>query len=197
MSDFDPESMLLMGRIGRVHGIRGEMKVIPETDDPQRFELVERLFLGATPESASVRQVEHVRFQYPKGRTVVLLSLTGTDTIEQAEALRGNNLFAVVDDLPPLEDGEAYLHDLIGLTVVQVDAAGDPVGQPLGKVTNVFDTAQLLFEVSKPGNPPVLLPDVEEFVVAVDVRGGRILVRPPVGLFDGDSTSDGSGAGDN
>ena len=196
MSEIDPERLLLMGRIGRVHGIRGEMKVVPETDDPRRFELVPRVFLGETPDRVVPRTVEHVRFQYPKGRTVVLLSLEGTDTIEQAEALRGRNVFASVDDLPPLDDGEAYLHDLIGLKVVQADESGKATAVTLGKVTNVFDGAQLLLEVSLPGAVPVLLPDVEEFVLSVDVPAGLILVRPPAGLFDDDSASDGSKSGD-
>jgi 16S rRNA processing protein RimM len=191
----DPDRLLLMGRIGRVHGIRGEVKVIPETDDPERFGLVERLYLGDRPEAARPVAVEHVRFQYPKGRTVVLLTLVGMDTIEQAETIRGLSVFASMDDLPPLDDGEAYLHDLLGMTVVEVDDDGEPVGEPLGTLTDVFDAAHLLFEVSRPGRPPVLLPDVEEFVVALDLPGRRLLVRPPAGLFDDDAADDGSASG--
>ena len=173
-----------MGRIGRPHGVRGEMKVTPETDEPSRFELVDRLFLGASPETARERRVEGVRFQFPKGRTVVLLSLDAVDDLDAAEALRGNNLYASSADLPPLEEGEAYLPDLIGLVAYHVDAYGDATGEPLGTVQDVLDGAQLLFAVRREGKPDVLVPDVEAIVAAVDLKGKRLLLHPLEGLFD-------------
>ena len=72
----------------------------------------------------------------------------------------------------------------VGLAVVPVDEEGRPAGEPLGTVRDVYEGAQLLFAVARDGAPDVLLPDVEEFVIAVDVAGGRILVRPPEGLFE-------------
>ena len=182
----DSDSLLLIGRLGRPHGIRGDVKVTPETDDPTRLADLTRVFAGATPETAREHAVRGVRFQYPKGRTVVLLALDGADSPEAAEALRGLNLYAYTDDLPPLGDGEAFLHDLAGLAVWAVDDAGEPT-ERLGTVRDVYDGAQLLFAVSREGKPEVLLPDVEEFVAALDLLGRRLLVRPPVGLFDDDA----------
>jgi len=179
-----PDDLLLMGRIGRPHGVRGEMKVTPDTDEPSRFELVNRLFLGASPEMARERRVDGVRFQYPKGRTVILLSLDAVDDLDAAEALRGNNLYASSTDLPPLEDGEAYLHDLIGLVAYFVDDSGESVGDPIGTVHDLLDGAQLLFAIRREGKPDVLVPDVEAIVAAVDLEGKRLLLHPLEGLFD-------------
>lgn len=180
----DPDRLLLMGRVGRAHGVRGELKAVPETDDPQRFDLVERLFVGPDEASAVEVEVEDVRFQYPKGRVVVLLSLKGVGSPEAVADLRGANLYAHADDLPPLADGEAYLHDLIGLDVVEVDENGEPVGEPVGTVRDLYDAAQLLFAIRRPDGTEVLLPDVEEFVVRVDLGARRLYVRPPEGLFE-------------
>ena len=180
----DPDRLLLMGRVGKTHGVRGEVKVMPETDDPQRFADVERLFLGPTPEAAREIAVEGVRYQYPKGRTVILLALDGVETMEAAEDLRNLHLYADPDDLPPLEDGEAYVHDLIGLDVYEADESGAPAAEPFGTVRDLYDGAQLLFAIGRDGKPDVLLPDVEEFVVSVDVEAGRMVVRLPDGLVD-------------
>ncbi|MEO0558246.1 MAG: ribosome maturation factor RimM [Bacteroidota bacterium] len=179
-----PDDLLLMGRIGRPHGVRGEMKVIPDTDDPSRFELLERLFVGDSPETARERRVEGVRFQYPKGRTVVLLALEAVDDLDAASALRGNNLYASAPDLPPLEEGEAYLHDLIGLVAYFVDESGEATGDPIGTVHDLLDGAQLLFAIRREGQPDALVPDVEAIVAGVDLEGRRLLLHPLEGLFE-------------
>lgn len=179
----DPDRLLLMGRVGKTHGVRGEMKVVPETDEPERFADLETLYLGATAERARPVEVEGVRFQYPKGRTVVLLALAGVDSVEAASDLRGEQLWADTDDLPPLEDGEAYIHDLIGLTVVLVDDEGAEV-EEIGTVRDLYDGAQLLFAIDRPDKPEMLLPDVDEFVIRLDLDARRLYVRPPEGLID-------------
>ena len=157
--------------------------MVPETDDPNRFADLERVWVGASPEAAAERAVRTVRFQYPKGRTVVLLSLAGLDTPEATGDLRGLNVYAPEADLPALGEGEAFLHDLAGLAVWRVDDAGEPA-ERLGTVRDLYDGAQLLFAIEREGLPEVLLPDVDEFVVGVDLPGRRLLVRPPDGLFD-------------
>ncbi len=191
----DSDSLLLIGRLGRPHGIRGDVKVTPETDDPNRLADLTRVFAGPSPDTVREHAVRNVRFQYPKGRTVVLLAFDGVDTPEGAEALRGLNLYAHAADLPPLAEGQAFLHDLAGLAVWAVDDAGEPT-ESLGTVRDVYDGAQLLFAIEREGKAEVLLPDVEEFVAALDLPGRRLLVRPPVGLFDDDAEEVG-GKGEN
>lgn len=184
MSSVPPDSLLLMGRCGRAHGIRGEVKVIPETDEPERFETLKRVFVGETPERAAERPVEAVRFQPQKGRTVVLLRLGGIGTREDAETLRGQAVFAAEADLPALDEGAVFFHDLIGLAVWTVDDDGAPLAQA-GTVADVLEgAAQLLFVVVRDGAPDVLVPDVPEIVRAVDLPAGRLLIDPPEGLFE-------------
>ena len=180
----DPDRLLLMGRLGRPHGVRGEIKVIPETDTPERFALLDRLYIGETEKNVRPLELDGVRFQYPKGRTVVLLGFEGFESIEAVEEIRGLNLYADPDDLPPLDEGEAFLHDLIGLDVVVVDEDGAPVGEPIGTVQDLYDGAQLLFAIERPGRSQVLLPDVEEFVDRLDLKARTLYIRPPDGLLD-------------
>ena len=179
----DPDRLLLMGRVTRPHGVRGEMKVAPDTDDPQRFEGLERVFVGADPGTAREIAVDDVRFQYPKGRTVVLLALAGIETVEAVEDLRGAQVYADPDDLPPLADGQAFLHDLIGLTVIRLDEDGTERGE-LGTVRDLYDGSQLLFAIARPQGDEVLLPDVDEFVDRIDLDARRMYVRLPDGLVD-------------
>lgn len=180
----DPDRLLLMGTAGRPHGVRGDLKVAPETDDPSRFSGLARVFIGPTAEQSVERTVTTVRYQYPKGRTVVLLTLGGMTGREGAEALRGQRVFALDTDLPPLGDDEVFLHDLVGFDVMEADADGAPTGRSLGTVRDLFEGAQLLFAIARASGPDVLLPDVPEFVLETDVPGRRLLVRPPEGLFD-------------
>ena len=74
-----PEALLLIGRIGKTHGLHGEVKVIPETDDPTRFMDLETVFVGGSPERAIAQSIESIRFQEGKhGVTVVFVELPNT-----------------------------------------------------------------------------------------------------------------------
>lgn len=187
----DPDQLLLIGTIGRPHGVAGAVTVRPETDDPTRFGSLERLFVGPSAGGARLAEVASVRFQpYRGGGTTVLLHLAETASREDAEALRGLEVYALVDDLPPLEDGEAYIHDLIGLAVVELDPDGAPSAEPLGEVVDVYEAGPaLLLAVRREGRPQVLVPDVPEIVREVDLDAGRILVALPDGLLDIDGAA--------
>lgn len=182
----NPDTLVRMGRIGRPHGVAGEVKVFPETDDPARFGAVGRVFVGAAPAKARAAEVEGVRFQYPKGGSVVvLLRLRGVASREDAAALGGQHVFASTDDLPPLADGEAYLHDLVGLAVFELGDGDVPGEQPLGTVRDVLEGgAQLLFQVARPEGEDVLIPDAPAFVARLDLAARRLYVRLPEGLVE-------------
>ena len=168
-----------MGRVGKTHGLRGEVKVIPETDDPKRFEALETVFLGKTPAQATPHTVASVRFQHTKRGPTVVLKLEGIDTVEGAALLRRLSVFAREEDLPPLADDEFFLHDLIGLDVLTDQGAA------VGTVADVLEMpANNVYVVSRPGLPDALIPAVPAFIDAVDLEGGRIVVRPIEGLLD-------------
>lgn len=181
----DDTALILVGCIGRAHGVRGEVKVYPETDTPERFLELETLYVGTSSETARPLAVEAARFQHKKGgQLIVLLKLGGVDDRDEAQTFNAQKLFALEDHLPPLEEGEIYLQDLIGFDVFEREGEGDEL-LFRGTVADVIDeqTAQLLFLVRREGAPDVLVPDVDPIVEKVDLEERRIVVTPPEGLF--------------
>lgn len=174
-----PDTLLLVGRVGKPHGVRGEVKVIPETDDPTRFSALETVFLGTEPGTVAPFAVETVRFQQSKRGPTVVLKLDTIDTREAAARLRQHAVFAREADLPPLADDEFFLFDLIGLDVVTDD------GEPVGTVNDVLELpANLVYVVARPGKPDAMIPDVPAFIDDVDLEGRRLIVRLIEGLLD-------------
>lgn len=174
-----PDTLLLVGTVGRPHGITGELKVIPETDDPDRLRGLDRVYVGPSPEQARERMIEGLRFQPNKHGIAALVQFAGVVGREGADLLRGQKVFAAADDLPPLEDGEVFIHDLIGLAVVTED------GEVVGTVKDVLSgTAQPLLVVQRDGKPDALVPDVDEIVTLVDLDAEQITIAPPEGLLE-------------
>ena len=179
MSANAPDTLLLVGTVGRPHGVGGEVKVIPETDDPERLRGLDRVFVGATPEAARERVVEGLRFQPNKHGVAALIRFAGVAGREGAELLRGQSVYASESDLPPLEDGEVFIHDLIGLAVFTED------DEAVGTVTDVMlGGAQDLLVIQRDGKPDALVPDVDEIVTLIDLDAERITIAPPEGLLD-------------
>ncbi len=166
-----------MGRVFKAHGIRGEVKVIPETDDPTRFEGLHRVFLETTDMKAFT--LETVRFQQGKHGVTVVLKIEGVDTREGAEALRHAGVYADRDALPPLAEDEFFFGDLIDLEVVTVE------GATVGRVKDVLDLpAQAVLLVRREGLPEVLIPAIPPFLTDVDIERGRVVIQPIEGLLD-------------
>lgn len=175
----DAESLLLVGRVWRPHGVTGDVKIVPETDDPSRFEDLDEVFIGLKAEDAASRRVESIRFQPTKRGLIVIMRLKGIEAREDAEALRGNRVFAREIDLPPLEEDEFYIHELVGLSVV---TSG---GEHVGTVDDVLSApAQQVLVISRQGRNSAMVPIVAEFVDEIDFDGGRIVVRPIEGMLD-------------
>lgn len=178
-AETDAESLLLMGRIWRPHGVKGEVKVYPETDDPERFVDLGTVYIGTTPNTAGKMDVESVRFQSTKKGTIVVLKLAGIDSREDADALRKASVYASEDDLPSLKDDEFFLHDLVGLAVASDD------GVDVGTVDDVLDLpAQEILVVRRSDGSSVMVPVVAEFIVEIDLVSERIVIRPIEGLLE-------------
>jgi 16S rRNA processing protein RimM len=168
---------LVVGRVGRPHGLRGEVTVEVRTDDP-----ADRFRRGAVlltePVERGPLTVAGVRWH--SGR--LLLAFDGYDDRESAEELRDTLLEVDSSSLRPLSDPEEfYDHDLIGLRVVTVD------GEEVGVVADVLHHGQDLLVVSGSAarsGAQILIPFVAAIVPEVDVAGGRLVVDPPVGLLD-------------
>lgn len=179
MQRVDPDELLLMGYVARAHGIRGVLKVIPETDDPTRFETLETIYIGRSPETAQPVHLQHVHYQPSQRGLMVLLQVAEVTSRDAAQALRGLRIYARQSDLPPLAEGEFFLHDLVGL---QVETE---TGESVGTVVEVLELpAHLIYVVSRPGRPHAMVPDVEVFVRELDLEGRRLVIRPIEGLLD-------------
>jgi 16S rRNA processing protein RimM len=166
---------LVVARIGRAHGIKGQVTVEVRTDEPET-----RLAPGAAlltdPVAAGPLTVAEARWH--SGR--LLLSFQGVSSRSGAEALRGTLLIAEVDPEQTPEDPEEYYdHQLIGLAVVLAD------GSPVGELTSIAHLpAQDLLTVTRPDGSEVLVPFVSEIVPEVDLKQKRAVLTPPPGLLD-------------
>jgi 16S rRNA processing protein RimM len=167
---------LTIGRITRPHGVRGEVRVEPRTDLPERFGWLRRVYVGDGAPAAM--SVERARLH----QGIVILKLGGCDSRQDAEALRGQWVLVPAEEAIPLEDGELFLYQLVDMEVVTVD------GEALGTVEDVLQTgANDVLVVRTPEEPPreVLLPDIPDVVLDVDLEAGRIIVQVPPGLVEG------------
>jgi len=168
------DEMVLVGRIARAHGNRGQVIVDPATDFPEeRFKPGSVLYMqkGATVEPLTI---EGVRFH--QGRPII--SLAGVDTMDAAEALAGTEFRVRVEDLQPLPVGSFYHHDLIGCSVET------PRGEVIGPVSKVDGDAASSRLVVQGREGEILIPLVEGICVTVDVPGRKVVVEPPEGLLD-------------
>ena len=167
-----------VGTVAKPHGVRGEVKVIPELDEPEQLEDLDVLFVGETESSARPLKMEGLRYQHSSKGLTLLVKFEGFDSPEDVGALRRGGVFVSEKDFP-VGDDEVFADDLIGYRVVT------PEGQDLGTVTNVLDMpAQLLYEVTGTDGRVALVPAVEEFVKEIDEEGRRIVVVPIEGLFE-------------
>ena len=173
------DTLLRMGRVYRAHGLAGEVKVIPETDDPTRFEALSSLHIGETPASARRENVQSVRYQHARKGLLVILKLETIASREAAEALRGAALYAPAGALPDLRGDEPSSDDLIGLVAVEEH------GEQIGVVEDVlaFPGHDMLV-IAREEQPSAMVPAVPEFVVDVDPEAERITLRVIEGLLD-------------
>jgi 16S rRNA processing protein RimM len=172
-SDTTPDTVV-DARIGRPHGVRGEVTVEVRTDDPD-LRFVRGAVLATDPPSRGPLTIAGVHWH----SGTLLLRLEGVDSREAAEELRNTELVVAVDDLPAIEDPDSfYDHQLVGLIARLVD---DTV---LGTVTAVRHEAQDLLVVHRDEAGDLLVPFVTAIVPTVDVAGGFLVVDPPEGLLE-------------
>ncbi|MFE9921728.1 ribosome maturation factor RimM [Streptomyces sp. NPDC005774] len=172
---------LVVARIGRAHGIKGEVTVEVRTDEPE-LRLGPGAVLATDPASAGPLTIETGRVH--SGR--LLLRFEGVRDRTGAEALRNTLLIAEIDpDEKPEDEDEYYDHQLIDLDVVTRD------GQPVGRITEIAHLpTQDLFVVERPDGGEVLVPFVEQIVTEIDLEEQRAVIDPPPGLIDDRSARD-------
>ncbi|MCB9422832.1 MAG: 16S rRNA processing protein RimM [Ardenticatenaceae bacterium] len=166
----DEPAFLIIGRIQKPHGVRGEVRVVPHTDLPERFTWLETVWIGE--DDPQPFDVEAARFH----GELILLKLAGYDSREAAQDLRGEWLQVPESEAIPLEEGEYYLYQLEGLQVFTDE------GEELGELVQVMETGANNVFVVRGESGELLLPDTDEVVQAIDFENGRMTVHLLAGL---------------
>ena len=174
MTDKGLDELVLLGKVSKAHGIRGEIKVYPYSGDPEQFvRSYRRLYLSDDAKGVpTVYRVEKSRVQGGQ----VLLKLDGCTDRTTAETLKGYEVYAHADDLPELDEDEFYLHALQGKEVI------DTSGTFLGTCSHFIDTGAHDLLVIKQAGEEYLIPTVSEFIVAVEEN--RVILDLPPGLLE-------------
>ena len=166
------DDLLLVGRVARAHGNRGQVIVNPDTDFAEdRFRAGAVLLVGA---EATPRAIRDVRFH--QGRPIV--SLDGVDTMNDAEALAGSELKMPASALPPLPARTYYHHDLAGCEVREES------GRSLGRVVSVDGPMERSVLVVDRTDGELLIPLAADICRRIDVQARQITVRLPEGLLE-------------
>ena len=168
------EDLLQVGIITSTHGVRGEVKVYPTTDDPRRFRRLKEVVLDTGREKLNL-EIEGVKFF----KQFVILKFKGLDNINDIEKYRQKSLYVTRKNAVRLQRDEYFIADLIGLKVQDED------GTELGTVKDVIETgANDVYEVEMADGRSLLLPDINECILNVDVENGMMQVHVLEGLLD-------------
>jgi 16S rRNA processing protein RimM len=168
------QQYITIGEIGSPHGLRGEVRVIPLTDFPERFKTTGHVFLSLG-NSLLEKAVQSAVVQ----RNGIVLKLEGLDSPEQAKKFRGTLLQVPRQELWPLQDGVYYHFEIVGLKVVTVD------GSALGEVTEVLTTGGNDVYVVKDGlGQEYLVPALRSVVKKIDTGAGLMVIEPLPGLLE-------------
>lgn len=165
------EDLLQVGVVTTTHGVRGEVKVFPTTDDSVRFKKLKNVIIDTGKEKLDM-EITSVKFF----KNLVILKFKGYDNINDVERFRQAKLLVTRDNAVELAENEYFIADLIGLK------ASSDEGEELGEITDVLQTgANDVYVISKEGTPDLLVPAIRDCVVNVDVAAGTIVLH----LLDG------------
>lgn len=168
------EDLLQVGVITSPHGVHGEAKVYPTTDDPKRFKKLKRVYLDRGRKT-EILHITGVKFF----KQMVILKFAEFDTPEQIELLRKKSILIDREDAVPLETDEYFIADLIGMEVFTED------GKKFGKITDVMETgANDVYVIDSISCGQVLLPAIKECIRSLDVEEGRMEIHLLPGLLE-------------
>ena len=179
------EDLLQVGIITSTHGVRGEIKVYPTTDDPRRFRRLKEVVLDTGREKLNL-EIEGVKFF----KQFVILKFKGLDNINDIEKYRQKSLYVTRKNAVRLQRDEYFIADLIGLKVQDEDGTElgtekDEGGKELGTVKDVIETgANDVYEVEMADGKSLLLPAIKQCILNVDVENGTMQVHVLEGLLD-------------
>jgi 16S rRNA processing protein RimM len=163
-----------IGDIVNTQGIKGDVRVAPQTFDPTRFELLDEVD-GCLPGKLPVKLAIE-RVWYHKG--FVIVKFKGVDNMTQAERLKGMELKIPSEKALPLEEGEYYIRDIYGLRVLTED------GEDLGEIDDIIQTGANDVYVAKKNGKTLMLPAIKQCVLGVDLEKRVMTVKLMDGLRD-------------
>lgn len=168
------EDRLQVGIISSTHGVRGEVKVFPTTDDLGRFKRLKEVILDTGKESR-ILEIEGVKFF----KQFAILKFKGIDNINDIEKYRGKSLFVTRANAVKLKKDEYFVADLLGIKVLNED------GGELGILQDVIETgANDVYQIRLTDGRELLLPAIKQCVLEVDVESGFMKVHVLDGLMD-------------
>ncbi len=166
--------LLQVGVITSTHGVRGEVKVFPTTDDPARFKKLKQVILDDGKQQIDL-EIASVKFF----KNMVILKFKGIDNINDVEKYRRATLLVTRENAVPLAEHEYFIADLIGLSAVSDE------GEELGTITDVLQTgANDVYVVTTPQKEEILVPAIKECILAVDLDERRMQIHLLPGLRD-------------
>ncbi|VYT74669.1 16S rRNA processing protein RimM [Clostridium tertium] len=156
------KDILRVGKIVNTHGLKGEVKVIPLTDDPKRYNDLEFVLIDGIE-----RKIQGVKYQKDR----VIVKVEGINSIEEAETYKNKYMEIPREYAVPLEEDSYYIADIIGCNVYDTD------GKDLGKVFDVIQTKNNdVYWIKKPKE--LLIPVLLEIVTDIDVENRKITIKP-------------------
>ncbi|MBS4804709.1 16S rRNA processing protein RimM [Clostridium sartagoforme] len=156
------KDILRVGKIVNTHGLKGEVKVIPLTDDPKRYNDLEFVLIDGVE-----RKIQGVKYQKDR----VIVKVEGINSIEEAEKYKNKYMEIPREYAVPLEEDSYYIADIIGCTVY------DTNGKDLGKIFDVIQTKNNdVYWIKKPKE--LLIPVLLEIVTDIDVENKKITIKP-------------------
>ena len=166
------EDLLQVGVITSTHGIRGEVKVFPTTDDPKRFRKLKQVILDTGKEQLEM-EIASVKFF----KNQVIVKFKGIDDINDVEKYRKAGIYVTRENAIPLGENEYFIADLIGLHVISDDE------EELGVIDDVLQTgANDVYIVKKEQTPDLLIPAIKDCIKNVNIEEGTMIVHLLPGL---------------
>lgn len=168
------EDLLRVGVVTTTHGIRGELKVFPTTDNVRRFDDLDEVILVYKNEKLTLH-VQHVKYF----KNIVIVKFKEYNNINDVEMFRKCDLMVTRDNAVELEEGEYFICDIIGAEVV------DEEGKLIGTLMDVMETgANFVFDIKTTDGKQVLFPSIPECIKQVDVENKRVVAHVMPGLID-------------
>ncbi|HJA19297.1 16S rRNA processing protein RimM [Mediterraneibacter glycyrrhizinilyticus] len=166
------EQFLQVGVISSTHGIRGEVKVFPTTDEPARFKKLKKVLLDTGKERLEL-EIQSVKFF----KQFVIVKFRGIDNINDIEKYKGKSLMVPREDAVQLEEDEYYIADLIGMEVYTD-------GGRFGTLKDVMETgANEVYIIDSDEHGEVLVPAIHDCILDVDVEKQTMKIRLMDGLI--------------